>query len=169
MGKRLNLIGQTFGKLYVTEKSQFRGKKGDVMWLCQCKCGNKTYVSSANLRSGDISSCGCMRHKFTTENASGMNNPSAKHNLRNHKLYPIWKMMKQRCYNSKCSNFQYYGSRGITVCPEWLNDFQAFYDWAMSQGYQDGLTIDRIDVDGNYEPGNCRWITMAEQNKNKRK
>ena len=168
MGKQLNLIGQRFGKLEVIEKSAIRRRKS-IMWVCRCDCGNNTIAASNDLRSGEVRSCGCMKHRFTTENASGMNNPSAKHNLRNHKLYPIWKMMKQRCYNPHCGNYKYYGGRGITVCQEWRKDFKVFYDWAISHGYQDGLSIDRIDVNGNYEPANCRWITMAEQNRNKRK
>ena len=72
-------------------------------------------------------------------------------------------MMKQRCYNTNSQNFKYYGGKGVSVCDEWRNNSQAFYDWAMSHGYSDELTLDRIDNDGNYEPSNCRWVTMKEQ------
>ena len=90
------------------------------------------------------------------------------HGHRNSRLYRIWSNIKTRCYNQNDPHFNRYGGRGITVCDEWKNDFKAFYDWAMSNGYQDDLTIDRIDNDGNYEPCNCRWVTVKEQNRNKR-
>lgn len=82
------------------------------------------------------------------------------------RLYRIWTNMKSRCYNPKASRYEHYGGKGVTVCPEWLNDFQAFYDWAMSHGYSDELSIDRIDVNGNYEPGNCRWEPPKGQSNN---
>ena len=84
------------------------------------------------------------------------------------RLASIYQGMKQRCYNTKCSRYKYYGSRGIGICDEWLNSPQAFYDWAMANGYQENLTIDRINNDGNYEPQNCRWVSMKEQATNKR-
>lgn len=168
MGKILDLTGKTFGSLFVLKKSD-KIKDGNVMWECQCSCGNKTLVTSYNLRSGRVGSCGCRKSKFTSENTSGENNPNHKHNLRNTKLYAIWTMMKQRCYNPNNKNFKDYGGRGITVCEEWLNDVQAFYEWSMKNGYKEGLTIDRIDNDKGYSPDNCRWTTMKVQRKNQRK
>ena len=86
----------------------------------------------------------------------------------NTRLYGIWRGIKRRCLNPNYHHFKNYGGRGITVCDEWLESFKSFYDWAMSNGYQDDLSIDRIDNDKGYDPSNCRWVTMAEQNKNKR-
>ncbi len=83
-----------------------------------------------------------------------------------HKLHPVWRNMKGRCYNPKHEKYPVYGGRGIKICDEWRNSFQAFYDWAMTHGYQDGLSIDRIDVNGNYEPSNCRFATRKEQGRN---
>lgn len=82
------------------------------------------------------------------------------------RIYSIWHNMKSRCYYNKSDKYKYYGGRGITVCDEWRDSFKAFYAWAMANGYRDDLTIDRIDVDGNYEPSNCRWIDMLAQNNN---
>ena len=85
------------------------------------------------------------------------------------RLHSIWSSMKTRCYNKKSRGYKYYGERGVTICEEWMDNFQAFYDWAVANGYREDLTIDRIDVYGNYEPSNCRWISIAEQQTNKRK
>lgn len=89
------------------------------------------------------------------------------HGLRNTPLYVTWANMKQRCYNPNDTHYKWYGGRGVTVCDEWRNDFKAFYDWALANGYRDGLTIDRIDYDKNYSPDNCRFITMSKQQRNK--
>lgn len=91
-----------------------------------------------------------------------------KRDMKEHKLRPVWRGMKNRCFNSKAPKFKYYGARGITVCDEWKENYQAFFDWAMANGYEEGLTLDRIDTNGNYEPSNCRWVTKTVQNGNKR-
>lgn len=89
------------------------------------------------------------------------------HGKRHTRIYKTWTDMKSRCLNPNRPKYKRYGGRGITICEEWLNSFEAFYDWAMANGYREDLTIDRIDNDGNYEPSNCRWITLAEQAANK--
>ena len=89
------------------------------------------------------------------------------HGLRKHRLYRIWSNIKTRCYNVNDPHYERWGAKGITVCDEWRNDFKAFYDWSMTNGYSDELTIDRINTNGNYEPTNCRWVTLAENNRNK--
>ena len=146
MPKLNDLTGQRFGRLTVLERTELK-------WLCKCDCGNKKIVAGGHLVSGDTKSCGCLR---------------IKHGMRNTRLYSIWHGMKERCYNTKHKFYKHYGGRGIKVCEEWKNDFQTFADWALSHGYADNLTIDRIDVNGNYEPSNCQWATNAEQQRNKR-
>ncbi len=161
MSKCEDLTGQQFGRLTVIKRAE-NDKNGSTQWLCQCNCSNKTkkVIRGSALRNGLTQSCGCLHTEMLA-------NRNRTHNLSKSKLYKIWYAMKNRCYYSKDKCYNRYGGRGITVCDEWLHDFQAFYDWAMANGYADSLTIDRIDVNGNYEPSNCRWITNKEQQYNK--
>lgn len=131
------------------------------MWKCVCDCGRTTIVNGQNLKSGNTTSCGCY-------GIERRNNASKTHGKSNTRLHRIWKAMHSRCYNKKYHAYKYYGGRGITICEEWLHNFKTFYDWAMANGYEENLTIDRIDPNGNYSPNNCRWVTMELQNKNKR-
>lgn len=126
-------------------------------WLCQCDCGNTTTVREASIKNGHTKSCGCIR-----SDRMKYSNPRTTHGLRGHRLNSIWRGMKTRCYNKNSLEYSNYGGRGITVCKEWKDDFKSFYDWAMSHGYKEGLTIDRIDNNGNYEPNNCQWLTKSE-------
>ena len=153
-----DLTGQRFGRLLVLEKTE--NSKGKSVWKCKCDCGTDAFVRTSDLKNGHTKSCGCYQREMTSK-------ASKKHGLRHTKIYHTWLDMKDRCFNSKNKRFSTYGGRGITVCDEWRNSFEAFYEWAMVNGYSGNLTIERIDVNGNYEPSNCKWITMPEQAKNK--
>lgn len=156
MGTIKYITGQKFGRLTALYKLNNYHKRA-TYWLCVCDCGNLVEVRGTNLRYGQTKSCGCLNKDVITI-----------HGKSNSRLHRIWSHMKTRCYNTNSKNYKDYGGRGIAVCDEWKDNFQAFYNWSMVNGYDDTLTIDRIDVNGNYEPNNCRWITNEEQQHNKR-
>ena len=167
-----DFIGKKFGKLTIVgfshKKQKFAsgGKKNgnDFYYNCECDCGGKTTSRLADLKNGKAISCGCYRIERTKEHNKKYNIA----NLWETKLYKIYSKMKDRCYNTNNKRYKDYGGRSITVCDEWKNNFQVFYDWAMSNGYEEGLSIDRINNDGNYEPNNCRFVNSVIQNNNKR-
>ena len=155
--KKIDLTGQRFERLKVI-KEVGRSSGGHVQWLCECDCGKTTVVASNNLRQGKIVSCGCNKREKAT-----------KHEQWGTRIYRTWSNMVQRCTNPNSKFYKLYGGRGITVCQEWTEDFKAFYDWAMANGYQEELQIDRIDNDKGYSPDNCRWITHAQNCNNMQK
>lgn len=153
---KIDLAGQTFGRLTVTGEWGRRSRK--ILWSCRCACGKDHVVSGTHLRTGHSRSCGCL----ATERKS----QRAKHGMTGSRIYNIWQNMRQRTSNPKTHNYPRYGGRGIKLCEQWQT-FEGFYA-DMGPTYADGLSIDRIDNDGNYEPGNCRWVAVDEQNRNRR-
>lgn len=135
------------------------GKK--TMYYCLCHCGNLFKASQSDLHSKHTTSCGCIQHY-------NRGKATLTHGQSDTKLYYVYKTMRNRCYNKQVNSYKNYGGRGIAVCDEWKDDFQAFYKWAMSHGYKEGLQIDRINNDGNYEPNNCRWVTRKRNCNNRR-
>lgn len=157
---RKDLTGQRFGRLTVLEFVS--NKKKDAHWLCHCDCGNEKVVRGMRLKIGHTTSCGCFRLE-KIHSLNGIN-----HGGKGSKLYTIWVRMKQRCLNPNDKSYKDYGGRGICIAPEWLNDFAAFRDWALSHGYKDNLSIDRIDNDRGYFPENCRFADAKTQSRNRR-
>ena len=165
MDKKYDLTGQRFGRLTVikrdyTKKVKFKA----TFWLCKCDCGNERITSAGLLRSGQTRSCGCIKKELLSKR-------SKTHGKSETKLYRRWNNMIERCYKSYSRGYKHYGARGITVCDEWRNDFEAYEKWCLENGYTEGceLSIDRINNDGNYEPSNCRLTTKTVQARNTQK
>lgn len=154
----IDLVDEKFGKLTVID--MFRNNNRTYC-VCLCECGNVKTISQSHLRSGDTKSCGCWQKDHARILFS-------KHKKSSCQLYNVWQSMKQRCANVNNKRYKDYGGRNIKVCSEWLHNFQLFYYWAINNGYKDGLTIDRINVDGDYEPSNCRWVDQNKQQNNRR-
>ena len=159
MSKLIDLTGKRFGKLTV---AKYLGKS---FWLCKCDCGNEKIIYGNSLKRGLSDSCGCLKSKRLKNKLRIYKDlPYNKEQLRLHK---IWEHMQSRCFDKSNNRHHIYGARGIKVCEKWLK-FENFYNWAINNGYQNNLTIDRIDNDCDYEPFNCRWVTYKEQSRNKR-
>ena len=152
MGIIKDITGQKFSKLTAIEMCG-KDKNGLALWKCECDCGNESVVNYYSLLNGHTKSCGCNNKK---------------HGKSDTRIYQTWTNMRGRCYSPKHHGFKYYGGRGIKVCDEWNDSFETFYEWAINNGYEKNLTIERINVNGDYCPNNCTWISKSEQQRNRR-
>lgn len=164
MSKYVDITNVRFGRT-VAKKQVGKDNQGCTLWECECDCGNKHITRLSSLRNGTTKSCSCLQKEITRKRATihGLSG--------NHKycprLYRIWKNIKQRCFNPKACKYRNYGGRGITICDEWI-EYLSFHKWAMSHGYQENLTIERIENDLGYFSSNCTWIPIEKQTRNKR-
>lgn len=157
------LINKKYGRLVIISYDTKKGNKHYVN--CKCDCGNTKSIRFSRLKSGETKSCGCIRLE-NLEKLRHLNNLN-RHGKSKDKLYSVYSSIKYRCYNVNANNYKHYGGKGVKVCDEWLNDFMKFYNWSHNNGYREGLSIDRIDVNGDYEPSNCRWADSTTQSNNK--
>lgn len=161
----IDLTGKRYGRITVISQTE-NSKSGITQWVCECDCG-RTFVSRGDsLRNGRTKSCGCLKRDRTIER-------NYRHGDAYNRLYNVWRGMKQRVYDENHISYKYYGGRGIGICEEWASSYEAFRSWAFSNGYNEdaprgSCTLDRIDVNGDYKPDNCRWVSMKVQQNNHR-
>lgn len=170
MAKLKDISGEKFYKLTVISRApDYVAPSGRkiVQWNCVCDCGNSMATSGYNLRSGRVKSCGCLQK----ENRTKTENHYTKHKMSYEKIYKVWQNAKNRCICETAQAYENYGGRGIKMCEEWSNSFEQFYEHVSRLPHfgESGYSLDRINNDGNYEPGNVRWATKKEQANNQRK
>lgn len=160
--KSKDITGQRFGKLIAIKKVGTDNRR-NAIWLCKCDCGNDCQRIVAELTKNKNHSCGCLAN----EHLKNMAKNNTTHGMTKTGIYRSYKAMMSRCYREKDIHFNAYGKRGISVCDEWKGHPKTFIEWGLQHGWEEHLTLERINVNGNYEPSNCKWIPMSEQYKNK--
>lgn len=161
MSRMIDIAGQRFGRLVAIEPTNELAINKSKLWVCNCDCGKVKEIRSSDLRFGKVVSCGCLKDEKTSRRFR-------KHGMSGTLIYDVWKSMRQRCYNANNNDYPNYGGRGIKMDVHWKENFTAFHEWAKQAGYKEGLTIERLDSDGNYEPDNCCWIANEKQAFNRR-
>ena len=164
MPKIIEMVGRRYGKLVVLSRDTTTSDVKHPKWNCVCDCGNFTSVYGNSLQRNSTKSCGCMSSRYV----NNLKDINTKHGMSRTKIYHVYHALLSRCRNPKDKAYKHYGARGIDVCNEWIESFDAFHGWTLTSGYVEGLTLERIDVNLGYCPSNCTWIPQSEQPKNRR-